>query len=480
MREWRWLWGACAGIFLLTAAGMRAQCVPTARTITTIGNVPSLVAGPIATSGTVLGLAKSDITTGTPAVFFATFNSSLNPLTPDRQIADSSANGAVALVSNGSEFALFYQAQNLTMMMQRIDAIGNPIGAVIPIANHIWNAGDEFDVAYSPARNVYGIARTVTLGSDRGLYVTIISTTGTVISDTLVSFFFSPPASPRLTPLPDGSFAMVWKRTGSDSQSLVFSIVAPSGSLKSNTVSERNVSDARIASDGSTILIIYSSAVTGGTELRYAQFDLSASTTTADSPFITGTGSDILPLQLQWNPALSEWTLTYIDAAFGFSTFTETRLRRFPSPTTGTPSDTLLSPDPVHSRLTAPYPLVFLNGGYIGSIQTITSRSLGSESYLVKLCPFFVTAAANPAVNHGFTPITFTANPSGGTPAYTFNWEFGDNDSGQGQVVQHIYRTPGTYVATLTARDAAGATVILKVPVQIIATTPGRQRAVKH
>ena len=101
------------------------------------------------------------------------------------------------------------------------------------------------------------------------------------------------------------------------------------------------------------------------------------------------------------------------------------------------------------------------NGGYIGSIQTITSRSLGSESYLVKLCPFFVTAAANPAVNHGFTPITFTANPSGGTPAYTFNWEFGDNDSGQGQVVQHIYRTPGTYVATLTARDAAGATVII-------------------
>jgi hypothetical protein len=465
-----------AACVLLAAGVAHAQCVTAESVISSAGSFPSRVAGPIATNGTIAGLAKSDVTTATPAIFFATYNANLNPLTADRQIADASANGATALIWNGSEFALFYQTPGFIPAFQRIDASGNPIGGPIAIANHPSSSDDEFDVAWSPVRNAYGIARTVSLGVDRGLWLTVVSPQGAVLSDPLFSLFIATPVSPRVTALPDGSFAVAWMRTGSDIRSLALTIVTPTGAVLSNTVSERNVLGARLATDGNTILVIFSATTTTGSELRFAQFGLTANKIISDSPFITGSGSDVLPLQLQWNPTLGEWTLVYSDAAFGFNFPGATRLRHFAS-LTATPSDTLLSPDPIHSRLTAPYPIVFLGGGYIASIQRIISRQEGSESYLIKTCPFFVTASATPTVVRPFVPVTFTATPSGGTPGFEYQWQFGDNDVLKGQTVQHFYNLPGTYTVTLTGTDAAGAVSITHTTVVV---GIGKQRAVRH
>jgi hypothetical protein len=249
--------------------------------------------------------------------------------------------------------------------------------------------------------------------------------------------------------------------------------------MPSTTVSERNVTAATAASDGKTILMIFSSNTSGGgTELRYAQYDTNLSRITGDSSFLAGTGMDIVPSQLMWNPALAEWVLTYFDAPLGIASFArEMRIRRFTS-VSATPSDTLLSSDPIHSRLVAPYPIVFLNGAYIASIQRVISRAEGSESYLVKLCPFFVTATADRPLVRPFVPVTFTASASGGKPAYTYEWQFGDNDSARGTVVQHVYQNPGTYTVTLTGTDAAGAVSITKTTVQVTVVT--RLRAVRH
>ena len=199
---------------------------------------------------------------------------------------------------------------------------------------------------------------------------------------------------------------------------------------------------------------------------------------TPDAPFLTGSGTDVLPLHLQWNPALGEWALTYNDAASGLNGFPgEIRLRRFRS-LSDIASDTLLSPDPVRGRLNAPYPIVFMNGAYYATIQRLLSRSDGSESYLLKLCPFFVTARGNTALTQPFSPVTFTANGSGGTPPYRFEWNFGDNGVAIGPVVQHLYSAPGTYTVTLTGTDTAGAVSISTTTVVI--STSGKRRAVRH
>ena len=139
-------------------------------------------------------------------------------------------------------------------------------------------------------------------------------------------------------------------------------------------------------------MVIFSSTTSTGTELRSSQFDLAGNRLSSDAPFLTGSGTDILPLHLHWNPTLAEWALTYNDAASGLNGFPgERRLRRFRS-LADVASDTLLSPDPVRGRLNAPYPIVFMNGAYYATISRLLSRVEGSESYLLKICPFFVTA----------------------------------------------------------------------------------------
>lgn len=476
MKDRHWMRVTAAVALLVTAAVARGDCVATAKPVTSPSVFPSRVPGPVATNGPILGVAKTDADSSTNAIFFAIYDSSLNPITDDRQLVDRSLNGAAALFWTGSEFGLFYQSPGLLLTLQRFDASGNFIGAPISIANHPWSPNDEFDIAWAPARNGYAIARTVTGAVDRGLWLTIVSPTGTVLSDTNLSLFINPGAMPRVVALADGTVDLVWSRSG-DTPVLVLTVVPQSGTAKSTIVTNRNVTSVRVASDGTSILIIVSSTTsTSGTELRYARYDPAGSVLTADAALMSGTGIDIAPLSLVWNPTLSEFALVYVDAPVGLTLFGDTRLRRFTSPTAPA-SDTLFSPDPLHSRLRAPFPIVFMSGGYVGSIQQVLSRIEGSESYLVRHCPFFVTASADHPIWHPFVPITFTATPSGGTPGYTYLWDFGDLSQQTGAVVQHAYLLTGTYTVTLTGTDAAGARSITKLTVQV---APTRQRAVRH
>ena len=464
---------------LLTAAVARAQCVQTSQPLSLPGFFPSHMAGPIAATGSILGVVKIDISTGTPAILFATFDANLNPITADRQIASSSISGSYSVFWTGAEFGVFYLRTDYTLVLQRVDGSGNLIGTAIPMP-HTWSSNDEFDVAWSPVLNAYAVAHLATVFPDLGLWLTTISPSGGVVSDTLASFFTSGQGNPRAVALPDGKVGVLWSRRTMTPPVTLWSVVNPAAhSVVENIVSNREIAAPRAATNGNSVLIIYSSTLSsGGSELRYVVLNLSGGTLTPDSSFIKGLGVDIAPQSLMWNPALSEWALVYLDAEIGFTVFPgASRLRRFAS-LTASPTDTLLSPDPFHSRLAAPYPMVFMNGGYIASIQRLISRTEGSESYLIKVCPFFVSAVANPPVARPFVPVTLSAVPSGGNPGFTYVWQFGDNDSAQGAVVQHLYHTPGTYTVTLTGTDSTGAVSITHTTVTIRAD--GRQRAVRH
>jgi PKD repeat protein len=58
------------------------------------------------------------------------------------------------------------------------------------------------------------------------------------------------------------------------------------------------------------------------------------------------------------------------------------------------------------------------------------------------------------AANDSPTPLgdvtTLSATITGGTNV-VFTWDFGDGESGVGQVVTHTYAAPGVYTATVTA-----------------------------
>jgi PKD repeat protein len=54
-----------------------------------------------------------------------------------------------------------------------------------------------------------------------------------------------------------------------------------------------------------------------------------------------------------------------------------------------------------------------------------------------------------------------------GDPFVTFTWNFGDGISGSGANIDHVYTTPGTYLATLTAVSTDGETSIATIRIEV-------------
>jgi PKD repeat protein len=52
----------------------------------------------------------------------------------------------------------------------------------------------------------------------------------------------------------------------------------------------------------------------------------------------------------------------------------------------------------------------------------------------------------------------FEADGHGGTPPYTYHWDFGDGQEANVQNTRHTYEDPGSYTVTLTVTDATGQT----------------------
>jgi PKD repeat protein len=84
-----------------------------------------------------------------------------------------------------------------------------------------------------------------------------------------------------------------------------------------------------------------------------------------------------------------------------------------------------------------------------------------------------VSASAEPAQGAAPLSVRFTAagtDPDG--DRLTYAWDFGDGTTGSGRQPRHVYSAPGTYVATVTATDARGATGRAAVQVTVSGPPP--------
>lgn len=78
-----------------------------------------------------------------------------------------------------------------------------------------------------------------------------------------------------------------------------------------------------------------------------------------------------------------------------------------------------------------------------------------------------VVASATPL--NGVPPlaVAFTTSVSGGSPPYTYSWDFGDGSHGTETSPSHTYASAGHYTVTLVVRDAGGRTLTKTLAVAV-------------
>jgi PKD repeat protein len=83
--------------------------------------------------------------------------------------------------------------------------------------------------------------------------------------------------------------------------------------------------------------------------------------------------------------------------------------------------------------------------------------------------PLVARATASHTVGLAPFSVAFNSTAFSGTPPYTFQWSFGDGSANvSGPAPNHVYGTAGRYVASLTATDAYGESVVSNVSIHVV------------
>jgi gliding motility-associated-like protein len=78
-----------------------------------------------------------------------------------------------------------------------------------------------------------------------------------------------------------------------------------------------------------------------------------------------------------------------------------------------------------------------------------------------------VTFDSTLACGAGPSNVGMVAAASGGTPPYTYAWDFGDGTNGSGPITNHVYNGCGTYDVRLTVTDDAGCVRVRNFPAAV-------------
>jgi hypothetical protein len=468
---------------MLTAGIAEAQCTSAIQSVSQQFVFPNHAAGPVASNGSVIVVAKSDPTDIFQPLYLGAYTLDLAAIGADKKVADSTLGGPVSLLSAGTEFGLFYQTPVGQLTLQRVDAAGNLAGTPIAIVpQHTPTQNQEFGITFDAARNGYVIVHTITQGRDFGLWLTVINRDGSVQFDQAISFFpFGSSVKPRVTSGTNGRLGIVWLREDDPNGGIYFQIAdranLPVITLRLTSLQPRFgelVLSTTPPNDSFLLLFGAPPPVLAPPQPASIIWSVTISQSgaaTAATPFISGRDvDDVAPISLIRNPTMNENALLYSYARFGFANGTpDLRLRRFGPGLV--PSDTIFSPNSAISVFPTIWPLAWTGASYIDSVTRPGGmpRSEGTDTYLIKHCPFLATITADHPVTLPFRDVRFTLTPSGGTAPSDFVWDFGDLTIGQhGTALTHQYTRSGTYVVTATGTDAAGAHTTATLTVTVV------------
>lgn len=471
--SWK-LRAAMAALVLYAASAAFAECVSGTRGVSVRGVFPNRAAGAVAWNGNLLAVAKTDVQLNN-RVYVALYDESLNQLTDDLLVADSSRTGAVSVLWNGSEFAVFYQSSlaSLKYMYQRVSPLGQKIGEPITVAPlRLVFPLDEMKFAWNPARNQYAVVRASTQGPDRGLWYIGVERDGTLASELQISRFQALQSFATLAVAANGTVGVVYLHT---TDTLHYVAITPDDQFTLSKPISTIGRTPDIAARGNVFGVVMTANVDTKNVVRWLRIDTNGDALAAEKTLFEARNEVELDELVGTD---HEWALAYGDSLLGLKNHPgDYRLRRFEDDGTVI-SDSLFSHDALLFTVNTKYPFVWTGTSYISTIAYFESNVQGSDSYLLRNCPLRGVPSVDRAVFDIRKSATFSASVSGGTPDYKYFWDFGDHtEIIKTPTATHRYDRTGTYSITLTVTDFNGAKSVETVQVRVIIE---KRRAAGH
>jgi len=424
-----------------------AQCVSEVRQVASRSSFPTLVAGPIAWSGTILAVASNQ--DKNDSVWVSLFSEHGDLLYPSVKVPSSDDSKLIGIFWNGNHFALFYENADHFIILRRISTTAQLIGAEIrPLPKLKLADDDQLDLLWSDGLAAYVLARTVTI-APRGLWLTYINTDGTVRSNVQLAPVPAPDSIVKLAITETLVLGVFFEQD--ISHNLMLLRIAAGEPNFLHKVWTAGFDDDLVVTAADNQFVLARTDVQPDTRktIRWKIVDNSGFDVRPDSRLLIGTGQDVKPISLMARDG--EFALSYLDARDGFDMQTPIyRLHRFELDG-DTISDTYFAAaDRTRFRAKSDYDFLWTGSAYLSVAARETDD--GTDSYLLRLCPLIAHISAPRTVNRGQT-VTFDGTAEGGVPQYQYLWKWGERDTATGQTLQIKYDTPGFYTVTLIVTD---------------------------
>jgi PKD repeat protein len=82
-----------------------------------------------------------------------------------------------------------------------------------------------------------------------------------------------------------------------------------------------------------------------------------------------------------------------------------------------------------------------------------------------------ISISCGPSTGNAPLTVGCRGNPSGGSPPYSYYWNFGDGTTSSDAYPSHTYNNPGNYQISLTLTDSSGASTSQSVTIQVTQST---------
>lgn len=451
-------------LILIGASAMAQDCATAARLISSKTSVPNLIAGPAAWAGNALGVVHSQ-ENNDAAIWFGLYAENLATLIEPRLVANDAADdlAIVALQFNGTDFGLFYRTDEV-IHLQRLTVTGDPIGAPIAVnPDRRPRLADQIEVLWSDRIAAYVVARHISTGPNRGIWVTVLEKDGSVRSDGEIPA--SPPSHPEIA-----------VAVASDGVIGLFHLTADDGTLQYTRIISGRFPQTRTIANASTHvraaayndLFVVTRLVGEGpsAEIRWFVVSSDDEVVRPDGVLIASNGNTVLfPLGL--TATNDELALTYGVPVSTATLVPDMHLRRF-TIAGSTISDTPFAGDDfTAARALSEHAPVWTGTSFLTAAVRETSSRL--DSYLVRYCPLRVQIQAPPVVLIN-TPVTLSALASGGVPNYDYSWTITRDPGGPrtGQSVQRTFGVIGSRPITVEVTDDTGAKTTATFTIEVV------------